>query len=115
MRKDLIYIAGMEVVNAYTELNNPVEQYKRFKEEEELRKQIEKEDFEYMPMDRDYVRALEYGLPPAGGAGIGLGRLFMVLTNKLSLKEVILFPALVGKEEIELVVEMFPELQEIFD
>jgi lysyl-tRNA synthetase class 2 len=110
-----LYIAGMEVVNAYTELNNPVEQYKRFKEEEELRKQIEKEDFEYMPMDRDYVRALEYGMPLAGGAGIGLGRLFMVLTNKLSLKEVILFPALVGKEEIELVVEMFPELQEIFD
>ena len=108
-----LYIAGIEVCNAYTELNNPVEQYIRFKEEEELRTKIKKEDFEFMPMDRDYVRALEYAMPPAGGLGIGLWRLFMILCNKPSLKEVILFPALSKEENIELVTEMFPELKKI--
>ncbi len=108
-----LYIAGIEVCNAYTELNNPVEQYLRFKEEEELRAKIKKEDFEFMPMDRDYVRALEYAMPPAAGLGIGLWRLFMILCNKPSLKEVILFPALAKEEKIELVSEMFPELKKI--
>ncbi len=108
-----LYIAGMEVCNAYTELNNPVEQYLRFKEEEELRARIKKEDFEFMPMDRDYIRALEYAMPPAAGLGIGLWRLFMILCDKPSLKEVILFPALAREEKIELVSEMFPELKKI--
>ncbi len=107
-----LYIAGFEVANAYTELNNPIEQYKRFKEEEELRKRVRKEGFEFMPMDKDYIRALEYGMPPTGGLGIGIGRLAMVLLNKPTLKEVILFPALSREENIELVVEMFPEVFE---
>ncbi len=108
-----LYIAGMEVCNAYTELNNPVEQYLRFKEEEELRAKINKEDFEFMPMDKDYIRALEYGMPPAGGLGIGLWRLFMILCNKPSLKEIILFPDLAKEGKIELVTELFPELKEL--
>lgn len=107
-----LYIAGFEVANAYTELNNPIEQYKRFKEEEELRRKAKKEGLEFMPMDRDYIRALEYGMPPAGGLGIGIGRLAMVLLNKPTLKEVILFPALSKEEKIDLVVEMFPEVLE---
>ncbi len=110
-----LYISGIEVCNAYTELNNPVEQYLRFKEEEDLRAKIKKEGFEFMPMDRDYVRALEYAMPPAGGLGIGLWRLFMILCNKSSLKEVILFPALSREEDIELVTEMFPELRKILN
>ncbi len=105
-----LYIAGFEIANAYTELNNPIEQYKRFREEEELRKRVKKEGFEFMPMDRDYIRALEYGMPPTGGLGIGIGRLSMVLLNKPTLKEVILFPALSKEERIDLVVEMFPEV-----
>ncbi len=107
-----LFIAGKEIANAYSELNNPIEQYKRFLEEEELRKSIKKEGLEYQPMDRDYVRALEYGMPPAGGIGIGITRLFMYLTDAPSIKDVILFPTLSKKEDIKLVVEMFPEVQE---
>ncbi len=108
------YIAGMEVANAYSEQNNPVEQYLAFKQEEELRKKVRKE-LEYMPMDKDFVRALEYGMPPAGGLGIGLARIFSVMLNQPSIKEVILFPALSSKEEIKLVVELFPELIDLFE
>ncbi|NPA86677.1 MAG: lysine--tRNA ligase [Candidatus Diapherotrites archaeon] len=110
-----LFINGMEFANAYSELNNPIEQYKRFKEEEELRKRIKKEGLEYQPMDRDFVRALEYGMPPTGGIGIGLTRLFMVLTNAATIKEVILFPALAPEKEIPLVVELFPELLELYE
>ena len=110
-----LFIKGMEFANAYSELNNPVEQYKRFKEEEELRKRIKKEGLEYQPMDKDFVRALEYGMPPTGGIGIGLTRLFMVLTNAETIKEVILFPAMAPEKDIQLVVEMFPELLELYD
>lgn len=109
-----LFIKGTEVANAYTELNNPVEQYIRFREEEELRKRINKEELEYMPMDKDFIRALEYGMPPTGGVGIGLTRLFMFLTGASTVKEVILFPAM-RPEEVELVVEMFPELLEAFE
>ncbi len=110
-----LFIRGVEFANAYTELNNPVEQYERFREEEELRKQIKKEGLEYMPMDRDFVRALEYGMPPTGGIGIGLSRLFMLVANTESLKEVILFPAMAPEKEVELVVEMFPELKKLLE
>ncbi|HDJ96515.1 MAG TPA: lysine--tRNA ligase [Candidatus Aenigmarchaeota archaeon] len=108
------YIAGLEVCNGYTELNNPIEQFKRFKEEEELRKRVKKE-LEYMPMDRDFVRALEFGMPPTSGVGIGVARVLSLFTNTTSIKEVILFPAVSGREKIKTVADMFPEVLKMFD
>ncbi|MGB8507402.1 MAG: amino acid--tRNA ligase-related protein, partial [Pyrinomonadaceae bacterium] len=84
-----LYIAGMEVANGFSELNDPYEQYERF---EEQAKQREGGDDEAMQMDMDYVRALSYGMPPAAGIGIGIDRLTMLLTNRRSIRDVILFP-----------------------
>ncbi len=98
-----LYIAGLEVANGYSELNNPLLQYHFFKEEEELRK-IAGVDVESHPMDRDYIRALEYGMPPTGGVGIGLYRLIMILSGLPSIKDVIPF-TITTPEDIELVVE----------
>jgi len=98
-----LYIAGLEIANGYSELNNPAVQYYFFKEEEELRKAAGL-DVEAHPMDRDYVRALEYGMPPTGGVGIGLYRLIMILSGLPSIKDVIPF-TITTPEDIELVVE----------
>ncbi len=103
------YIGAMECGNGFSELNNPLQQYKRFSEQEEIRKAIKKEDLEYQPMDRDYIRALEYGMPPAGGVGWGLGRLFMLLTNNESLREVIAFPVL--RKEKDVIIKTVAELE----
>ncbi|HET9527998.1 MAG TPA: lysine--tRNA ligase [Pyrinomonadaceae bacterium] len=84
-----LYIAGMEVANGFSELNDPVEQYERFRDQV---KQREGGDEEAMLMDEDYIRALSYGMPPAAGIGIGVDRLVMLLTNKQSIRDVILFP-----------------------
>jgi lysyl-tRNA synthetase class 2 len=84
-----LYVAGMEVANGFSELNDPVEQYERF---EEQTRQREGGDEEAMQMDVDYVRALSYGMPPAAGIGIGIDRLTMLLTNRRSIRDVILFP-----------------------
>ncbi|AGK61947.1 Lysyl-tRNA synthetase (class II) [Archaeoglobus sulfaticallidus PM70-1] len=107
-----LYIAGMEVANGFSELNNPIEQYMRFKEEEELRKRSDKKGLETMPMDKDYIRALEYAMPPASGVGIGLGRLFMILGNKRTLREVIAFPTLAKEPDFEVIPEIYPEVLE---
>jgi lysyl-tRNA synthetase class 2 len=84
-----LYIMGMEVANGFSELNDPVEQLSRF---EEQGKQREGGDEEAMQTDLDYVRALSYGMPPAAGIGIGIDRLTMLLTNRRSIRDVILFP-----------------------
>ncbi len=86
-----IYVAGMEIGNAFTELNDPEEQRRRFEMQLAMR---EKGDEEAHQMDEDYVRALSYGMPPAGGEGIGIDRLTMILTNSRSIRDVILFPLL---------------------
>jgi len=86
-----IYVAGMEIANAFTELNDPAEQRRRFEMQLALR---EKGDEEAHQMDEDYVRALSYGMPPTGGEGIGIDRVTMILTNTRSIRDVILFPLL---------------------
>lgn len=86
-----IYAAGMEIGNAYTELNDPQEQRRRF--EMQIR-MAERGDEEAHRMDEDYLRALSYGMPPAGGEGIGIDRLALILTGNKSIRDVILFPLL---------------------
>jgi lysyl-tRNA synthetase class 2 len=90
-----LFVSSMELVNAFTELNDPAEQERRFGEQVAKK---EAGDMESHFMDKDYVEALEYGMPPAGGLGIGIDRLMMLLTNSDSIKEVILFPQLKSKE-----------------
>jgi lysyl-tRNA synthetase class 2 len=90
-----LYIGGMEIANAYSELNDPIEQRARFKEE--LKGAIKNErrtTNDERRIDEDFVRALEYGMPPAGGLGIGIDRLVMILTDSPSIRDVILFPQL---------------------
>ncbi len=95
-----IYIAGMEIGNAFTELNDPQEQRRRF--EAQLARK-ESGDQEAHLMDEDYIRALSYGMPPAAGEGIGIDRLTMILTDSKSIRDVILFPLLRPEGEIGLV------------
>jgi lysyl-tRNA synthetase class 2 len=85
------YLAGMEIGNAFSELNDPDEQRRRL--EEQVRAQQDG-DSEAHPLDEDYIAALEYGLPPTGGLGIGVDRLVMILADAPNLREVILFPHL---------------------
>ncbi|MEE9503397.1 MAG: lysine--tRNA ligase [Candidatus Aminicenantaceae bacterium] len=86
-----LVMAGMEIANAFTELTDPAEQKKRF---EQQAKEREKGDEESHMVDMDYIEALEYGLPPTGGEGIGIDRLVMIFANRKSIREVILFPLL---------------------
>ncbi len=90
------FIAGMEMGNAFTELNDPLEQQKRF---EELQQMYKQGDDELNPIDEDYLRAMRYGMPPNGGFGVGVDRLVMLLTNQSTIREVLLFPHLREREE----------------
>lgn len=85
-----LYIAGQEIANAYSELNDPIEQRRRFEEVLEGRKEAVSDE----KIDEDFLLALEYGMPPAGGLGVGIDRLIMVLTGQDSIRDVILFPQL---------------------
>ncbi len=86
-----LFIAGTEVSNGFSELNDPIDQYERFKAQIDAKS---KGDHEAHEMDEDYIRALMYGMPPAAGQGIGIDRLVMLLTNSISIRDVLLFPAM---------------------
>jgi lysyl-tRNA synthetase class 2 len=85
------FVGGMELCNAFTELNDPFDQEQRFLE---VGRNYEAEDEEHHPMDEDYLKAMRYGMPPSGGLGLGVDRLTMLLTDQSSIREVILFPHL---------------------
>ena len=104
-----IYIGGGELANAFTELNDPLDQLARFREQQQDR---EAGDEEAMPIDVDFVNALMYGMPPTGGIGIGVDRLVMLLADQPSIRDVILFPAMrnLPAEGERLAVSPLPEL-----
>jgi lysyl-tRNA synthetase, class II len=84
-----LYVNGKEIANAYTELNDPIDQRERFEDQILL---AERGDEEAMALDDDFLRSIEYGMPPTSGLGIGMDRLAMLLTNQQSIQEVLFFP-----------------------
>ena len=90
------FVCGMELCNAFTELNDPLEQEKRFLE---MGREYKADDEERHPMDEDYLRAMAYGMPPQGGFGMGIDRLVMLLTDQKNIREVLLFPPLRERED----------------
>jgi lysyl-tRNA synthetase class 2 len=90
------FVCGMELCNAFTELNDPLEQEKRFLE---MGRDYKAGDEEQHPMDEDYLKAMSYGMPPQGGFGMGIDRLVMLLTDQKNIREVLLFPSLRERDD----------------
>ena len=86
------FIAGMEICNSFTELNDPLDQRERMEQQELLRSRFEDEDTDRL--DEEFLTAIEHGMPPTGGLGVGIDRLMMVLAGRRSIREVVLFPQL---------------------
>ena len=86
-----LFVCGMEIANSFSELNDPIDQAERMNEQNELR---ELGDDEAQTIDHNFLNAMECGMPPCGGVGIGIDRLVMLLTGQKSIKDVILFPAM---------------------
>ena len=93
-----LIINGKEMANAYSELNDPLEQRERFEEQAKL---MERGDDEAMFVDHDFLRALEYGMPPTSGIGFGIDRLCMLLTNQVSIQDVLFFPMMRPERRME--------------
>ena len=107
-----LIVNGKELANAYSELNDPIDQLERFEDQVKL---AEKGDDEAMFIDMDYVRALEYGMPPTSGMGIGIDRLVMHLTNNASIQEVLFFPQMRPEKKQEVQVELNEFEKQILD
>ncbi|MEC7773369.1 MAG: lysine--tRNA ligase [Bacteroidota bacterium] len=104
-----LIINGMEIANAYSELNDPIDQLSRFEDQLKL---SEKGDEEAMFIDKDFIRSLEYGMPPTSGIGIGIDRLIMLMTNNTSIQEVLFFPQMKPENTS---IDISDELSKILD
>ncbi len=97
-----IYVNGKEIANAYSELNDPIDQRERFEDQLRL---AERGDEEAMALDEDFIRSLEYGMPPTAGIGFGIDRLTMMMTNNASIQEVLFFPQMRPEKKVEVSTE----------
>jgi lysyl-tRNA synthetase class 2 len=107
-----LMINGKELANAYSELNDPIDQRERFEEQIKL---MERGDDEAMFIDQDFLRALEYGMPPTSGIGIGIDRLAMIMTNNASIQDVLFFPQMRPEEVKKVVVKLNADEQTVFN
>ncbi len=107
-----LMLNGKELANAYSELNDPLEQRERFEEQAKL---MERGDDEAMFIDQDFLRALEYGMPPTSGIGIGIDRLAMIMTNSHSIQDVLFFPQMRPEEIKKAAVVLTPDEQKVLD